>query len=156
MGPALTVHARVDADPAEAAFKASRRELNSATRKALIRAAERVALPRVRLLAPSVIRSYLTARATTTRAYITVRGPRKFDRIAGLLNYGGIVTTKLRPVEAKALIVAPGIYRAAVNRPRRYKGKHYIEKGVDASMPAMENAVRDEMLEAFDGFRKIG
>lgn len=155
--PALTVTAKVDAARTEAAFKAARREINAQVRDGLRRAAQTAVLPRVKILAPSVVRENLVARATSRRAYITVAGPREKDRIAGLLNYGGIVRTPIRPKKGRAISFAPGggprIARAGVNTPRHYTGKHFIEAGVTASVGRIEDVMLAQILDAFDGFQ---
>ena len=146
----MQISIRVDADPTSAQFKAVRRQLNARLRAGMAKGAERAAMPSIRRLAPSVVQPYLTVRAAATKgAYITTRGPIQGDRITGLLNYGGIVRTPIRPQEAEALAI-PGIgLRAAVTKPRVYRGKAFIERGLLAAKGGLEEAVLEEVMDSF-------
>jgi hypothetical protein len=144
------IRIRIDASPTSAQFRVVKRELNARLRAGMVKGAEKYALPKVLQQAPSVVRPYLTVKAAVTKgAYITTRGPRQGDRITGLLNYGGVVKAPIRPQEAEALAI-PGVgLRAAVTGPRHYRGQGFIQKGVLAAKPGLEDAVLEEVMDSF-------
>ncbi len=114
----------------------------------MAKGAEREALPKVRALAPSVTQPFLTAGALLRGAYIGTRGPRQGDRIVGLLNYGGVVSAPIYPKDAKALKLPWG-YRGAVTKPRIYRGKGFIQRGILNAKPGLEDAVLEEVMDSF-------
>ncbi len=144
------IRIRVDASPTSAQFKVVKRELNNRLKAGMVKGAERSVLPRVRAHAPSVVQPYLTVRAAVTRgAYVTTRGPRQGDQITGLLNFGGTVRAPIFPQEAEALAI-PGIgLRAAVRKPRHYRGKAFIQRGILEAKPDLEQAVMAEVMDSF-------
>lgn len=146
----MEIRIQVDASPTSAQFKVVRRELNARLKAGIAAGTEKYALPRVLANAPSVVRPYLTAKATVTRGgFITTRGPIQGDRITGLLNFGGTVRAPIRPQEADALAI-PGIgLRASVTKPRHYAGKAFIQRGILEAKPGLEDAVVDEVMESF-------
>ncbi len=146
----MEIRIRVDASPTSAQFKVVRRELNARLKAGTVAGVEKYALPRVRAVAPSVVRPYLTAKASVSRGgYITTRGPRQGDRITGLLNFGGTVRAPIRPQEADALTI-PGVgLRASVTGPRTYRGKRFIEQGILEAKPGLEDAVLEEIMDSF-------
>lgn len=150
-GSAISTSVRVEDDLVLHAVRKAKRETRRRVSIGLEKATDRKVLPRVRLLAPSIVRPYLRAKATSRRAYITTRGPRKYDRIAGLLNYGGTVRGPIRPKGKKALTIAPGVVRSRVWTKRVYQGKHFMEAGVQASVGGIEDVMFEEIMEAFGG-----
>ena len=112
--------------------------LNRRVKEGLTEAGQRAVLPKVRVLSTSVSLPFITVKATSRRLFITTRGSKLGDRITGLLNFGGTVTTPIRPKDKQALTVAPGVIRAAVTGPRKYRGKHFMEKARDQSLPEVE------------------
>lgn len=146
----MNISVRIDASPTSAQFRVVRRELNLRLKAGMVKGAERAAMPSIRRIAPSVVQPYLTVRAAASKgAYITTRGPRQGDRITGLLNFGGIVRAPIRPQDAEALKI-PGVgLRASVTKPRIYRGKAFIERGILAAKPGLEEAVLEEVMDSF-------
>lgn len=150
--PFLSV--RFDGNGAPEVLRAAKREVKARTKEGMVAAAEAAVLPRVRASSPSIIRDALTVKGVTKGPKVTTQGPRRFDRITGLLNFGGIVRSTIAPVRAdghQALTIAPGVIRARVKHARHYTGKHFIERGVEEGLPEMESAVLDAVLESFNG-----
>jgi hypothetical protein len=150
-GGSLHVGVEVDARKATLEFKQARKDINKRTKIGLLKAAEREAKPAARLVAPGFARPYIAAGATTRNAYITTKGPRWVGRAMGLLEYGGTVETQILPLQAKALKVGPGIFRAAVNTPRTYRARGILTHAVIARRPQIEAAILDEVMNAYDG-----
>ena len=150
----MQIRVKIDAERVSAEFKQASRDIRQRTKAGLLEGAKRAALPRVRAGAPSIVDPVLTARATTKSAYITTQGRKVQDRITGLLNFGGTVTTKIAPKKKQALALRGlGVVVAAVDTPRRYRGSHFIEKGVDAARPEIERTTLVEVMKAFDGLQ---
>lgn len=166
----MDVDTRVDMDAVERELRAASTRIPNMLRDGLREAAELEALPRVRAGAPSFLVAIWVARATRTRAYITTRGKKQLDRAAGLLNYGGTVRGQIVPrrtSRARARAVAgkapvqrgsgpkalstPYGPRAAVNAPRTYRGKHFLERDIGASVPGVTSRFRDKALGVFEG-----
>lgn len=150
MTTSLRTSVRVEDEAVLHAISQAKRQIRRKVSVGLERATERKVLPKVRALAPGIIRPYLRAKATSRRAYITTRGPRKFDRIAGLLNWGGRVRTPIKPKNKRALTIGTGgVVRSRVWTPRVYQGKHFMELGVQASVGGIEDVMYEEIMEAF-------
>lgn len=151
----MEVTARVEMDAVMRELRAAHYEVPNKIRSVLKTAAERTVEPAVERLTPSVVRPRIVARTTTTRAYITTTGPKQDDRITGLLNFGGYLDTPIYPKKGKAVMTPWGprsvVYRGSggQGRPGRITGKHFIERGIDASMPAVIEAFEDGILDAF-------
>lgn len=116
-----------------AALRDARREIGQDVRRELLEVAERVALPIVRGHVPGRWGRSVIVKASTRNAFLTtsLRGMQR--RTFGMLNFGGISRSPIRPRRAKALAVGPGIIRASVTRPRKYAARHWIEKGAQAA-----------------------
>lgn len=145
----VSIDTRVEEDAVVNALKSARREIYRNVRHGVKKAAEERALPTVRSFSPHIIRPFLTAKTRGTRAYITTRGPRRFDRIAGLLNYGGTVGGYIEPKHGMAVMTPMGP-RRRVKKARRYHGKHFLEAGMAAVEPGIERAMLDEVMDSFD------
>jgi hypothetical protein len=148
----VKIRVKINADRATAEFKQARRDVNRYTREGLKDAGRIAVLPAVKRTSPGVVRPVLTVGATTRRGYITTQGDKTKDRITGLLNFGGIVRTVIEPKNKLALTIGnTGLVRANVTKPRRYKGKHFIERGLDQSRPEMERILLPTVMKSFDG-----
>lgn len=144
----------VDDQIVQNALSRVRRDMNRRVRDGLKEAASQVAIPRVRITAATVTAPYLTVGATTRAAYITTRGPKVYDRIAGLLEFGGQVTSDIYPKKGQAVITPYGprsaVYRGPFKgEPARITGQHRIRKGVEQALPRMADVAREEIVEAF-------
>jgi len=154
----MEVRFRADVDRATTQFTQVRKQLNAKVKEGLTEGATRHALPQVLRRSPSVTRPFLTAKATTRGAYITTKGSTKGDRITGLLNFGGTVNTPIFAKPGSAIMTPWGprsvVYRGSRTgtKPAVYKGKHFIETGVAASVSGMEDALMSSVLESFDEF----
>jgi|GEM_PF-3135574 len=152
----LTVRSDIGLTLAET--RIARREINVRAKRAVALAAEHVGLPAIRGLAPHVVKEHFAARALGIRAYVTTTGPIKYDRIAGLLNWGGTVSTPIQPKSKKALTTPWGaravVWRGAdghSGHPAHYTGKRYIERAIDATGDDLEVEMTREITHAFDG-----
>lgn len=151
----MKLHIRVDDVRTIAEFKEFRRELNANIKQGLTEGAERHALPKARAVAPSVVAPWLTVKATSTRPYLTTRGPRVYDRITGLLNWGGSPTSDILPKKAKALSTPWGPKAVVRRGPFQgktpvYKPKLFLEEGSQAAVSGLEETLLDSVLDAFD------
>ena len=147
----LQVGVKVDALKTSQEFKDARRDINARLRVALKIAAERVALPAAAAAAWGFAKPLLIARSTSRSAYITTRGPRLLGRAVGLLEFGGLVKTRIEAKEAGGLSIGPDIVRAAVDTPRRYHPSLRLTKAVMARTGSIEDRVLEEVMQAFDG-----
>jgi hypothetical protein len=155
------IRVRIDAGKATQEFKDARRDIRKKTREGLIEAGRRVVLPSVQQEAPSVVRDTLTVGSASTRAYITTRGPKTKDRIAGLLQYGGIVREPIRPKQEGGALSFIGtrqfsgqrIITGEVTGPRRYFGPYrgYVDRGIAKAIPEWERVMLPTVMDAFDG-----
>jgi hypothetical protein len=154
-GGGVQVGVHVDAAKGTEEFREARRAMNRQLRVALVRAGERAVLPTARLLAPSFIAPTLYVRARgSSLAVITTRLRGKMARVAGLLHWGGVVTTPIRPKRAKALAWPGGSSPVAeVTAPRRYAPKLYLTRAVERRRGAINRIVEEEIMDAFKGFR---
>lgn len=153
--PDLDTNVTVDAEPALRALALAQKELKTRVKLGLQRGGEVAVLPRVREVAPSIVKPWLTIKSTQTRVYVTTRGPRVQDRITGLLNFGGDVKTTILPTKKSAIYI-PGSFSpiAAVRSPRHYTAKRFIETGVAAAMPSVESTMASQVLDSFGGLRE--
>lgn len=148
----LRIRVKIDADRTTKEFKDASRDIRKRAKTGLAKAAKRVVLPAIRRFAPGVVDSFLTVKATSTRAFITTEGPKIGDRITGLLNFGGTVTTKVEPKRKLAVALrGTDVVVAAVTKPRKYTGKHFIEKGVAQTRDKVQREALPEIMKAFDG-----
>ena len=158
-GAGVTTEVEIDYGQVDDAMKAAKREIRGRTKAGMKRAADVAVEPRVRRAAafalPSVAAAALTTKATTKEAVVTTRGPKVLDRIAGLLEFGGTVSTQIRPKEEgqTGLPVGgagSGLIRYTVNAPRHYKGKRAIRTAVALSVDQFESILLDYVVDAFD------
>ena len=152
-GGQLQVSVKVDAERTSREFKDARRDLNRRLRAALKQAAERKALPAARAVAWGFVAPLLTVRATSRSAYITARGPRRLGRAAGLLEFGGVRRDTIRvrePGPGSGLFVGDGLFRATVTGPRTYRPSYRMTTAVHARRSAIEQAILEEVMQAFD------
>jgi hypothetical protein len=148
----VRIKVRVDASKADAVFKQARKEVNSRTKVGLIEGGHAAILPRVLVGAPAPFRTFLTVKATSRRAYVTTQGPARNDRALGLLNFGGTVRAKIVPDKKQALALrGTGVVVANVTTPRKYHGKHFIERGIESGLPELERIMLPTLMKSFDG-----
>jgi len=146
---------RVEAEKTSAEFKLARKTIRAKAKQGLREAAQRALLPPVKRAAPAVVSHYFTTKATPTSGYVTTLGSKMKDRIAGLLNFGGLVSTKVVPKRKEALhirgtnVVVASVGNGQRVRGRRYRGKHFIEAGVTAGSGEFERGVTDAVVSAF-------
>jgi hypothetical protein len=150
------VHVRVNAAKTSAEFKRARRTIRATASRGVKEQAQRALLPPVKRAAPAVVSPYLTTKGRASgSAYVTTLGPKMKDRTAGLLNFGGLVSTKIVPKKAQALhfrgttIFVEQVGNGQRARGRRYRGQHFIERGVAAGYPAFERGLTDAIMGAF-------
>lgn len=163
------VATRIEMDEVARDLRAAHYAIPNAVRAALREAVEDVALPAMRSAAPSFGRPLLTARSQNTVGYITTRGSRAKDRALGLLNYGGTVRGRIEPKaaqrqrtfgELQAAIPSVRSYRAkgakalklpwgpraAVTKPRTYRGKFFLQGARTATLGAVAEVFEDKAL----------
>jgi hypothetical protein len=147
----MRLDVKIEDTAVQLALKAARRDLAQSVKQGLLHGAQR-ALPQVKVTAPTVVGQHLAAKATTRDAYITTVGPTVYDRIAGLLEWGGDVKTPLAPKKAQALKIGDtGEIRATVTGTRTYSAQQRIYRGISASLPVAEAVAREEVVKAFGG-----
>lgn len=146
----IRIEATVDADQATDAFKRARRDIYRRTKRGIKAAGERTILPKARRgmagKAP-VAASQLVVKALASDGYLTVASKRE-GRKVGLLNFGGQVREPIVPKDKKALAFG-GIVVSQVNRTRRYRGSHFLEKARDEGLQEFGQALLPEILLAF-------
>lgn len=148
-------HVRVDAAKTSTEFKAARKLIRAKAAQGVKEAGQRAILPPVKRGAPAVVSPYLTTKARGTSGYLTTLGPKVKDRIAGLLNFGGLVSTKIVPKHKQALrLRGSGAFLAQVGngqraKGRKYTGKHFIERGIETGLPEFEHRLTDSIMSAF-------
>jgi hypothetical protein len=154
----MRAHVRFEDFGNREALKAARKTVRIRYTQAIREAGQRAILPLAKMAAPSVVGHYLATKANTKGAYLTTLGARKFDNIAGLLNFGGVVKGKIKPKRrgVKALRIPNlGVIVASVGEEgqirARYEGQHFLEKAIDAGVPAMEEMALRKVEEAFAG-----
>jgi hypothetical protein len=149
---------------ADRAFKEIRREAGMKTRQAVRTAAEEEVLPEARRAAgnlkvdkQSVGQSLVIRKGLSNTVYLTSSMRGKKGRAIGLLEYGGTVRARIHPKRKTrrghpaALQVGPGIFRAAVNKPRHYKPRNRITNAVTRSHPNFVGKLEDAILRQFQG-----
>lgn len=158
-GGAFQVKVAIDAKKGSDEMRAARRQFNRQLKEALKTAGEKVVLPVAKRRAAGLkvegtpIASTLVVRARSNHAVLqtTLRGRK--NRAAGLLEFGGTVSSPIRPKNAQA-IFWPGASHpvAVVEGSRTIKGQLYLIGAVHQTERRTSLAIRDEMLKAFDGF----
>jgi hypothetical protein len=133
-----------------------RRLIREKVKEGLKEAGQRAVLPEAKRRSPAIVAQALTTKATTRGAYLTTIGPRKFDNITGLLNFGGSPKGQIVPTKAKALHFRSGnVIVAAVGEPgkprARYRGKGFLEAAINIATPQMEAIASEKVFEAFKG-----
>jgi hypothetical protein len=152
----VQVAVKIDADRVSREFAEARRDINRRTKDGLVRAGEKVALPAARLNAGNLrvegrsVAGSLKVSSTTRTAYLQSAMRGRLNRAVGLLEHGGTVRTPIRPKRAQA-IKTPWGPRAQVTGPRTYHGKHFLADAVSKNHGRIEEAIRDEVVKAFDG-----
>jgi hypothetical protein len=150
--PALRIDVKVEGvDRTSDEFKQIRRGARKTAGDAAQAAGEKVALPHAKRHAPGFIKTTLVSKRRGTSATLTTRLPGKKARVVGLLEYGGTVRTRIVPRNGQAIVTPQGP-RAAVNKPRRYKGKHFLTDAVYKNRRQIDEAILEETLRAFDDF----
>lgn len=145
---------RFEGEGAPEVLKEARRVVKQRLKEGMASAAEDLVLPKVRGQAPAIVRDAITVKGAVKGPKITTQGPRKFDRITGLLNFGGYAVDPIAPVKSdghQALAIGPGVIRARVSKPRHYRGKHFVERGVELAFPNFESGVLETVMRSFDG-----
>lgn len=140
---------RVDDERVRAQLSQARKEAGRRVKAGLQAGADGAVLPKVLRHAPSVVRPYLTVKATLRGIYITTKGKKVGDKITGLLNFGGTVRSDITPRKRKALVIGPGIIRAAVTDDRTYAGKFFLERSRDEALPGVEDDLLRHVMPAF-------
>lgn len=141
----MKLDVKIDAAKGSDAFKQIRREVGKAAKADMKAAVEEIALPVAKRMAPGRVAQLTKAGATTKSAYLEVErrtaktrrlfpGPKGGDT-PSLLYFGGqrrdIIRAKGRSKRgrhAAALRVGPGVYRAAVVKPRRYRANPFLDR----------------------------
>jgi hypothetical protein len=147
----IRIEATVDAEQATDAFKHARRDIYRRAKSGIKAAGERTILLRARAGMRSkspVVSSQLVVKTTARDGYLTAKSAKQ-GRIVGLLNYGGTVKDPIVPKDKKALAFA-GIVVSQVNRQRRYRGSHFLEKARDEGLDEFGAALLPEILLAFE------
>jgi hypothetical protein len=145
---------RFEGEGAPEVLRAAKKEVKTRLKKAMADEAESVVLPRVRELAPEEFAEYLVVKAAVKGPKITTAGPRKFDRILGLLNFGGYVVSPIAPLDAdghQELSLGGDLFRARVTKVREYHDERFIERGIESAFDKFSSNVLDGVMEAFNG-----
>jgi hypothetical protein len=80
-----------------------------------------------------------------------VTDARQSNRAVGLLEFGGVVRTEIKPRKAQALYFG-GRFAANVKTPRHYRGQHFLSRAVSSNTNRIADAIADEVVKAFNGF----
>lgn len=149
----VTTGVDVDLGQVDDALKAAKKKVAQQAKAGMRRAGEVAILPRARAAAaatmPAVSVAAVTVRARQSEAYLTTQGPKLGDRITGLLEFGGTVSTQI-VAKGAGLPVGPGIIRHSVNAPREYQGKGVLRAAVADAVPTFESILLEEITDAFD------
>ncbi|MBA3689782.1 MAG: hypothetical protein H0W82_00015 [Actinobacteria bacterium] len=151
-GGGISVSFTIDDAAVLAALRAMRRDINQDVKKSMLDAAKAVTLPAVvALTAPSRGRMTMAAKATTRGAYITTNARGELRKVIGLLNFGGTVEAKILPKTKKALFFGGDHPVASISTPRHYRGKHFIEKGIQATLGRFSAHVERQLTKIMQG-----
>lgn len=154
----VQVRAAIHSEKASLQFKEARKELNKRMRDALVAAGETYALPAARAASAKYkvdgvpVAGTLVIRGTSRGAYLTTRLRGMFARAVGLLEHGGTVNTKIEPKDGGAghFPVGGGEFRSTITGPRTYQPRLFLSGAVQSRRGRIEEAIVDEMLEAFE------
>lgn len=149
---ALDFTVRVDDARVLAALADSRSELSRDVREVMLVAARRKAVPLANAYAPRFTdmdgaKGHVIANASQKGAYLTFRsGLSKMARARdAMFEFGGAIRTPLAPKKAHALLLADGTFRMTVTKPRHIKGKHYMQRATDESIPTFIRELEREI-----------
>lgn len=147
-GGGMTIAIQVDDSAVLAGLRAQRRAISQDVKRTTLSAAEATVVPSARALtAPTRAKRSIIARSTTRGAYLTtnLRGSEKAT--VGLLNFGGTVTTPIRPKRGRALKFGPNLFAAVITTPRRYRGKDFLGRAVEANVGRFSEHVERELTQ---------
>lgn len=145
---------KVDTTAAMVEFAEARRQINGQVKAGLLVAAQKVALPEAKHLAPvktGRLQASLVAKASSRSAYLTTSLRGKQGRYVGLQEFGGTVSAPIVPKNKRAVVVN-GQPVARVSGPRTYQAKRFLTRAVQRRRTEIALAIRDETLKAFKGF----
>jgi hypothetical protein len=128
-----------------AALREARKEIAQDVKRELLEIAQRVVVPAAKQRVPGHWGPRVTARSTTTNAYLTTSLRGMQARAFGLLEHGGTVRTPIRPRRRQALAIAPGIVRAAVTAPRHYVARQWLQKAVESQRQRIEDELAERV-----------
>lgn len=150
----MSISVRFEGEGVPEVLRAAKREVKQRLKTGMLAAAEDHILPGVRTAAPSIVEGALTIKGAVKGPKVTTQGPRKFDNIAGYLNFGGVIKAPIAPKGKdghQALNLGGGIVRARVTKPRSHKGSLFIERGIDAGFTNFSDAVLEDVMQSFNG-----
>ena len=134
----------IDTEDVVGSLRTFRKEFGKIKRQTAIDIGNAEVLPYARAIAPKLVEATLMIGVAKGQAYLstTSRGWRR--QRFGYLNFGGTIGTPLFPTNARAIKFEGfdewgnkvPMYRAAVKKPRHFKGKHFMEKARDARAEA--------------------
>lgn len=142
--PAFVVSYEVHDEAVQRGLREQRRMIGQDIKRVAFRAAWAKVVPTAKVLAPSVVSRGIIARSTTRGATLSTSFRGMQRRIAGLLEYGGVVRTPILPVKGTALKFG-GRYVANVKTPRKYRAGLKMTAAVHARAPAFQAQLDQEM-----------
>jgi hypothetical protein len=150
----MSITVRFEGEGVPEVLRAAKREVKQRLKEGMLTAANDHVLPEVRRAAPRIVEGALTIKGAVKGPKVTSQGPRKYDNIAGYLNFGGYIKTPLAPKNPEghqALAIGNGVIRARVTKPRHYVGSRFIERGIDAGFANFSEAVLEDVMQSFNG-----
>jgi hypothetical protein len=156
------LRAKPEVGPPVRAFREARRSLDRHVKAGLVEAGEEVAVPAARVgvgnwaIAGRPVAGTLVARATLRGAYVTTTMRGTAGRAVGLLEFGGDVSTPIRPKKGRALVIAGRFVRAHVTKTRHYRPGLRITTAVEASQPRIAEVTERNVIRAFHEFNTSG
>jgi hypothetical protein len=157
----IQIHVESNIARGTEAFKRARRTINDHVKRALLEVGERVVLPTARAKAAKykvegqAIADTLMIRTTARSGYIASRLRGRRNRAIGLLEYGGVVTTTIRPrhdsqSDRPAAVLTPWGPKALVSGERRYTGRFFLTHAVEEKADDIAQGMLPELLKAFE------
>lgn len=134
----------VDAQATLDALKTARREMRADLREGIIAAAEEITLPAARAnihTRTGRLAGSLVVRGTARNAYLTTRLRGSMRAMVGLLEFGGIVRTPIRPRKGHRAIRTPYGPRSVVKTPRKYEPQGFMTRAVAETRGTVEERV---------------